>query len=124
MMVSPLLCGFLLGALLGVLVTDLRRRDLVEQARYAFARFRLDQIWDRNIDADKERSLGTQIVWVVGRVLRLEWVIGLFVVWLLLIILWISASLGLIGNPDWYGNCLIGSLVGFGAAPWVWLHFS
>jgi hypothetical protein len=125
MMVAPLLCGFLLGAILGVLVTDLRQHDLVDQARYAFARFRLVQVRDRTINTDKPRSGVTQIVWAAGRVLRLEWVILLSVVWLLLAILWIGASSGLsVGNSDWLGNSLIGSLVGFGAAPWVWLHFS
>jgi hypothetical protein len=143
MNITAVLVGFLLGALLGALVTSARTDELAHDAAYVFAWFRVKQLWNRNKDTTLPRSCITQIIWASSRMMRLEWIIVLGIVWLCLPALWFVAAgshwLVLAGshflpvNMEWLlftvdteslRNCFIGSLVGFLAAPWVWLHFS
>src|SRR5260370_4391585 len=119
---TPTLMGFLLGAIIGVLVTDLNREELGAQATWALRWVRIRQLWTN----PQGQGFFHQLVWAASRGLRLEWAIFSFVAWLVGLGFWAVAAITHCSwlDPDWLRDAFIGSLIGAAAAPWVWLHFA
>ncbi|MGD0722947.1 MAG: hypothetical protein ABR970_18075 [Roseiarcus sp.] len=143
MYITPIsILGLLLGALLGVFVTPMRVTDLREEASRAFSRARLSKLFGR----PAHRGWLAHLVWLAPRALwaapralraapralRLEWIALILLLWLVVMGFWAVAAIrtpyatdpAWLRDPNWVRGFLLGALVGFAAAPWIWLHFS
>ena len=114
------LFGLVFGAAVGVLTTDATLSELRTEAARAFGRDR----WRKFVDATS-RPLPFRILWAITHLLRIEAIlllaVGLFVSSGLVLLLGTVTATGPLSSLS---HVLLGAMIGFAAAPWVWLHFS
>ena len=108
------ICGLVFGAAVGVLTTEASLSDRRDETERAFRKERW--LIFRNATS---RSLLPRILWAMMHLLRIEAILLLtFGLLLSSALLWISVSTAAAAD------LLLGAMIGFAAAPWVWLHFS
>jgi hypothetical protein len=132
---TPALFGFLLGAGLGVLVTDLTPEKLRAQIADLSPWAKLSQRW-RGLPKGSLSKLcwflrrPRKLRWLLINFRHVEWIGATVLVFLAVFLMWfVEASYHPLWLPSsmdgpWFRQVFIGSLIGGAAAPWIWAHFA